>query len=150
MKTDLIDSDGYWKNTARKKKVLRRARIAVSALKPYFKREPEPISVINQALEKAAEILANFKGAPDSTKLEEWQACYARLFTQMNDLVQSTKPVSSPVSLEKCAKAIYCVTRRTTNYPQIFSWDEQKYENKSLFYIEAKAVLDAVGVKYVE
>lgn len=97
--THKADSDGYWKNNARKKKVLRRARIAVSALKPYFKREPEPISVINQALEKSAEILASFKGEPDSTKIEEWQACYARLFTQMNDLVQSSKQVSNEIGV---------------------------------------------------
>lgn len=46
---------------------------------------------VQSALEKAAEILANFKGEPHSSKLEEWQACYAKLFTQMNELVNAPK-----------------------------------------------------------
>jgi len=54
-------------------------------------------SVIDKALKNAAHILANFKGEGERTKLEEWEACYAMLFKQMNDLVQSTKPVMSNI-----------------------------------------------------
>ncbi len=58
-----------------------------------------PKPVIETALANAAEILANFKSSEPHTdgtlerKLEEWQACYAKIFTQMNELVQSKKPV---------------------------------------------------------
>lgn len=65
----------------------------VAATRSYL-RTTEPVSIIDAALENAAEILANFKGEPDNSKLEQWQACYAKLFTQMNELVQSTKSVS--------------------------------------------------------
>lgn len=51
------------------------------------------ISVVDKALANAAEILANFKGEPDASKLEQWQACYAKLFTQMNDMVNAARPV---------------------------------------------------------
>lgn len=54
-------------------------------LLPYL-REPKRESTIEKALANAAEILANFKGEPDNTKMEEWQACYAKLFTQMAEL----------------------------------------------------------------
>jgi hypothetical protein len=56
---------------------------------------------VDRALEIAAEILLNFKSAEPHTdgtlerKLEEWQACYAKLFTQMNDLVQSSRKQES-------------------------------------------------------
>lgn len=50
---------------------------------------------IDSALAKAAEILANFKGEPHSTKLEEWQACYAHLFRQMTQLVETSR-MSTP------------------------------------------------------
>lgn len=39
---------------------------------------------VHPALANAAEILANFKS--EGNKLEEWQACYAKLFTQMNEI----------------------------------------------------------------
>jgi hypothetical protein len=65
----------------------------MEAIRPYLATR-EPVSAIGKALENAAEILANFKGEPDASKLEQWQACYAMLFRQMNELVQSRKPVS--------------------------------------------------------
>lgn len=43
---------------------------------------------IEAALANGAEILANFKGEKDRAKIEEWQACYAMLFKQLNDAVQ--------------------------------------------------------------
>lgn len=51
-------------------------------------------ALLDAALANAAEILANFKSteaATDKTvarKLEEWQACYAKCFTQLNEVVQ--------------------------------------------------------------
>jgi len=47
------------------------------------------IPVIHPALANAAEILTNFKG--EGNKLEEWQACYAKLFKQMNDICMSIR-----------------------------------------------------------
>ncbi len=56
---------------------------------------------IESALKNAAEILANFKSnEPYSNateaerlerKLEEWQACYAKLFTQMTQIVEASQ-----------------------------------------------------------
>lgn len=73
-----------------------------SELEGGIKDAPSEISVVDKALENAAYILANFKGEGERTKLEEWEACYAMLFTQMNDLVQLTKPkpVSSEVTID--------------------------------------------------
>lgn len=45
---------------------------------------------VDQALENASKILANFQGEGLRTKQEEWEACYAMLFKQMNDLVISS------------------------------------------------------------
>lgn len=42
----------------------------------------------DSAMQNAAQILANFKGEPDSNKLEQWQACYAALFRQMQPVYQ--------------------------------------------------------------
>lgn len=47
------------------------------------------IPVIDKALANAAEILANFK--TEGNKLEEWQACYAKLFTQMAEMVATKR-----------------------------------------------------------
>lgn len=63
-----------------------------------------PAQPVQSALEKAAEILANFKGEPHSSKLEEWQACYAMLFTQMNDLVNAPKRESGWQPIETAPK----------------------------------------------
>lgn len=49
------------------------------------------IGIVDTALAKAAEILANFQDEGERDKLDEWQACYAMLFKQMNDLIQSPK-----------------------------------------------------------
>lgn len=46
---------------------------------------------ISKALENGAKILAHFqrKDRPmENNKLEEWEACYARLFKQLNDAAQ--------------------------------------------------------------
>lgn len=48
-------------------------------------------SKIPEALEIASEILLKFKGEPNSIKQEEWEACYARLFEQMVDMVSRKK-----------------------------------------------------------
>lgn len=60
------------------------------------------ICVVDKALAQAAEILANFKAAEPDTdgtlerKLEEWQACYAKLFTQMTQMAEAShKSVSA-------------------------------------------------------
>jgi hypothetical protein len=95
------------------------------------------------ALANAAEILANFKGCEaheDGTlerKLEEWQACYAKLFTQMNQLVQemhilksAPKPVSGWQPIETAptdeAKSIlvWCAGNRCTYVvtPELDGW----------------------------
>lgn len=69
-------------------------RDADDCIREYQRRE----ELQNSALVEAAEILANFKSnEPDSSatdldrvkrKLEEWQACYAKLFTQLTETVQ--------------------------------------------------------------
>lgn len=61
-----------------------------------WKLEQEPAQPVNQAtidkaLENAAEILAKLKPEGQRDKLEEWQACYAMLFTQLNASVQERK-----------------------------------------------------------
>lgn len=55
------------------------------------------ITVIDQAMANAAEILANFK--TEGNKLEEWQACYAKLFTQMAEMV-ATKRAQREIPVE--------------------------------------------------
>lgn len=117
---------------------------------------------IESALENAAEILANFKGEPTATKLEQWQACYAMLFKQMNDLVATRKPVSpymdytwediamlvqenrvlkevasKPVSIVDCARAAH-----KAKYGVDVFTDED--------IGAAKAVLNAAGVEYAD
>lgn len=44
---------------------------------------------VDPALQEAAAILRRFREpiAGEHPKLEEWQACYAQLFTQMNDIL---------------------------------------------------------------
>ncbi|MHC5536850.1 hypothetical protein ACYOEI_01090 [Singulisphaera rosea] len=75
------------------------ARESMLAIGPYL-RTKDP--VIDKALVNAAEILANFKAGEAhedgslGRKLEEWQACYAMLFKQMNELVTGVpEPVLS-------------------------------------------------------
>lgn len=117
------------------------------------------ISVVDRALANAADILANFKSCEPHTdgtverKLEEWQACYAKLFTQMNDLAQSRKPVSGePVSLDSMARICFKVLRERhmqdySDYDKILK-DYDGIDNTSVGMI-TKAVLDAAGVVYV-
>lgn len=53
------------------------------------------------------------------------------------------------VSLEKCARKLYCDSRRPDLlWPRIFSWEE--YMDKHLFIADAKAVLGVAGVRYVD
>lgn len=62
-------------------------------------RAPKSVSKVESALEAAAEILANYKTQTNKdceAKLHEWQACYAMLFKQMNDLVNA-KSAEQPV-----------------------------------------------------
>lgn len=105
-------------------------------------RTTEP-NVIDKALANAAEILANFKGERNRAKIEEWQACYAMLFKQMNDLVESTRPVA--VSLEKLADAlfqsVYEMPMTKKNCTKVGAWP-------SIYKQHVKAVLDAAQVKY--
>lgn len=68
--------------------------------------KPEPVSKVDTALEKAAEILANFKPELKRDKLEEWQACYAMLFTQMNELVNDKK-AEQPVGCREAFERWY-------------------------------------------
>lgn len=48
----------------------------------------------DEALKVASEILLRFANSPaDRPKIEEWEACYAKLFTQMNEIVKSVPRV---------------------------------------------------------
>lgn len=97
-------------------------------IRPYFATQKP---VIDKALENAAEILANLKNEGERTKLEEWQACYAMLFKQMNDLVASTrKPVSVKQICFKLLGPMPCLGELVTMRERV------------------EAVLDAAGVKY--
>lgn len=68
-------------------------RKEIAELRHEVKRLNERESSIDKALDQAAEILTHFNRADkpiEGNKLEEWQACYAMLFKQMNDLVSSS------------------------------------------------------------
>lgn len=62
--------------------------------------QPVGMSVIEKALENGAHILANFKPEGDRTKIEEWQACYALLFKQLNDAAQVIRRLQSDTERE--------------------------------------------------
>lgn len=103
------------------------------------------ICVIDQALANAAQILANFKACEahdDGTlerKLEEWQACYAKLFTQMNEIVNMPKPVL--VDLEAGAEAFF----KSVYGPK---HDYRFSEHKALYLNHAKQCAEAWGLKW--
>jgi hypothetical protein len=65
------------------------------------------MSEIHPALQAAAEILERFLRADapaERPKIEEWEACYAKLFTQMNDLLRA-KVNPQPDDSEACREA---------------------------------------------
>ena len=80
-------------------------QIAIEIIREHT---PEPVSKVQAALESAAEILANFKGEGERTKQEEWEACYAMLFKQMNDLVNA-KGAEQPVDCREAFET-WCLT----------------------------------------
>lgn len=58
----------------------------------WMSRDQQREISVHPALAAAAEILANFK--TEGNKLEEWQACYAKLFTQMNEICNQKREFS--------------------------------------------------------
>lgn len=86
------------------------------------KHHPAADSKIPAALENAAEILFKFDREPETSKLEEWQACYAILFRQLNDLVTHRHAGQVVVELAKIAKEIhYPECWDTAAYPTIYN-----------------------------
>ena len=100
-----------------------KAKIIMEVIKTFPQREA---MIVDSALMNAAEILANFKGEPDSTKLEEWQACYAKLFTQMSEIVAMKRGSDTLVEF---AEQLYNLRRdlrhkreRREVYGQYLTW----------------------------
>lgn len=78
------------------------------------KAQPSEISV-HPALATAAEILANFK--TEGNKLEEWQACYAKLFTQMNDICNQKRELVEDDNYQGAMAEIYEIVRVARDNP---------------------------------
>lgn len=60
---------------------------------------------VHPALAAAAEILANFK--TEGNKLEEWQACYAKLFTQMNEICNQKRESVDLTEIREQLESVY-------------------------------------------
>lgn len=58
---------------------------------------PSEISVIDAALEEAAKIVLNLKPEMKRDKPEEWEACYAALFRQLNEVCSQKRESVDPV-----------------------------------------------------
>lgn len=68
--------------------------IAATGIRLFLHRKPKQEcvhSLIEMALQKGAKILADFKPEGERNKVEEWEACYAMLFKQLNDAVQEIR-----------------------------------------------------------
>lgn len=70
---------------------------------------------VHPALAAAAEILANFK--TEGNKLEEWQACYAKLFTQMNDICNQKRELVEDDNYQGAMAEIYEIVRVARDNP---------------------------------
>lgn len=91
------------------------------------KAQPSEISV-HPALATAAEILANFK--TEGNKLEEWQACYAKLFTQMNEICNQKRE-------SKKRKSIFIGSK--------VEWVSENFNGSYEMFIDPDAIYDALN-----